>query len=444
MMNPWAVLRKEKDYARLFAAGIVNGMGDRFSQVAVLGLVLSLTGSGLAVGITFAIRLIPYLIFGPLGGMLADRLSKKRVMIATDLIRAVFALTPLLVREPADIWLIYVSSFLLSAGEAIYAPARMSAIPRLVRKEHLLHVNSLEEVMTGLVLIGGSISGGFVAALLGVEVSFLLNALSFLATALLLARLPQLRGAAPDGTGAHGPGQAAPAKSADGAAAPAAVPAVAPASAPAAAPAAAAFRELLARSPFLRLMLLIFAVWPIGDGIFNILLSVYAVEVFHMGDLGIGLLYGALGAGLVAGSALTGRFARQIKAAAVLTLLLEGICHILISQSGSFGLLVVLLAGTAICSGIGNACNQTILMTIVPEEIRGRFMGMLAALQNTIMGVAMFLGGFLLEVLSPRMLGLIGGGLLTLTGAVFAILYCTSRALRAAPVSGDMSGYTGE
>ncbi|WP_249043478.1 MFS transporter [Paenibacillus faecis] len=439
MMNPWAVLRKEKDYARLFAAGIVNGMGDRFSQVAVLGLVLSLTGSGLAVGITFAIRLIPYLIFGPLGGMLADRLSKKRVMIATDLIRAVFALTPLLVREPADIWLIYVSSFLLSAGEAIYAPARMSAIPRLVRKEHLLQVNSLEEVMTGLVLIGGSISGGFVAALLGVEVSFLLNALSFLATALLLARLPQLRGAAPDGTSAHGPGQAAPAESADGAALQASAPAGAQASAPAGTPAAAAFR-LLARSPFLRLMLLIFAVWPIGDGIFNILLSVYAVEVFHMGDLGIGLLYGALGAGLVAGSALTGRFARQIKAAAVLTLLLEGICHILISQSGSFGLLVLLLAGTAICSGIGNACNQTILMMIVPEKIRGRFMGTLAALQNTIMGAAMFLGGLLLEVLSPRMLGLIGGGLLTLSGAVFAILYCASRTLRAAPVSGDISG----
>ncbi|TYA11769.1 MFS transporter [Paenibacillus faecis] len=438
-MNPWAVLRKEKDYARLFAAGIVNGMGDRFSQVAVLGLVLSLTGSGLAVGITFAIRLIPYLIFGPLGGMLADRLSKKRVMIATDLIRAVFALTPLLVREPADIWLIYVSSFLLSAGEAIYAPARMSAIPRLVRKEHLLQVNSLEEVMTGLVLIGGSISGGFVAALLGVEVSFLLNALSFLATALLLARLPQLRGAAPDGTSAHGPGQAAPAESADGAALQASAPAGAQASAPAGTPAAAAFR-LLARSPFLRLMLLIFAVWPIGDGIFNILLSVYAVEVFHMGDLGIGLLYGALGAGLVAGSALTGRFARQIKAAAVLTLLLEGICHILISQSGSFGLLVLLLAGTAICSGIGNACNQTILMMIVPEKIRGRFMGTLAALQNTIMGAAMFLGGLLLEVLSPRMLGLIGGGLLTLSGAVFAILYCASRTLRAAPVSGDISG----
>lgn len=71
-------LREEKQYARLFAAGIVNGIGDRFSQVAVLGLLLSLTGSGLAVGITFAVRLVPYLLFGPLGGMLADRFSKNR------------------------------------------------------------------------------------------------------------------------------------------------------------------------------------------------------------------------------------------------------------------------------------------------------------------------------------------------------------------------------
>ncbi|WP_334074858.1 MULTISPECIES: MFS transporter [Paenibacillus] len=437
-MNPWTVLRQEKDYARLFTAGIVNGMGDRFSQVAVLGLLLTLTGSGLAIGITFGVRLIPYLMFGPLGGMLADRFSNKRVMIATDLIRAVFALTPLLVREAADVWLIYASSFLLSAGEAVYAPARMSAIPRLVRKDRLLQVNSLEEVMTGLVLIGGSVSGGFVAAKFGMEVPFLLNALSFLAAALLLARLPRLSGSSPDSGCAHGPGQAAADESADGFAAPAS------ASAPAAAsPTVAAFRGLLARSPFLRLMLIIFAVWPVGDGIFNILLSVYAVEVFHMGDLGIGLLYGALGAGLVAGSALTGRFARRIKAAAVLTLLLEGICHILISQSGSFGLLMVLLAGTAICSGIGNACNQTILMTLVPDKIRGRFMGMLATLQNTIMGVAMLLGGFLLDVLSPRMLGLIGGGLLTVTGAIFAAVYSASRTLRATPVSADRTGDTG-
>ncbi|MEF2966324.1 MFS transporter [Paenibacillus sp. M1] len=407
-MNHRSMLRQEKNYTRLFAAGIVNGLGDRFSQVAVLGLLLTLTGSGFAVGINFAVRLIPFLVFGPLGGALADRMSKKHIMIATDLARAVFALSPLLVREAGDVWIIYAGSFLLAAGEALYAPARMSSIPRLVRKENLLQINSLEEVLTGIVLICGSVTGGFVSVWLGVEASFILNALSFLVTALILSGLPKMdrprrglkRSDSDMDTGMDTGTRIENRRE---------------------------FRELLTGAPFLRLMLVIFAVWPIGDGIFNILLSVYATEVFMTGDLGIGIVYGALGAGMVAGSGLTGKFARHIKIAAILTLLAEGILHTIISQSGSFILLVPLLVGAAVCGSVGNACNQTILMATVPDRLRGRFMGMLAAMQNTVMGTAMFLGGFALEAVSPRTLGLAGGLLLSVLGAGFAAVYGKSR-----------------
>ncbi len=431
-MNHWSLLKEEKNYARLFAASIVNGMGDRFSQVAVLGLLLSLTGSGLAVGITFAIRLLPFLIFGPLGGMLADRFSKKHIMITTDLVRAAFALSPLFVRDAGDVWIIYVTSFLLAAGEALYSPARMSLIPRLVRKDNLLHVNSLEEVLGGLVLIGGSVTGGAISSLLGVETTFLLNSLSFLACAVILIRLPILQGTLRAQKSQHRPvvEPEIPSSSSAVSRRTTQIPRcewkrtfVRRRTRETRPSTPAAFRKLLSRSPFLRLMLMIFAVWPIGDGIFNILLSVYAVNVFHMGDLGIGILYGALGAGLVIGSGLTGKFARHIRAAAILTLLVEGICHMLISQSGSFLLLAVLLTCMAVCSSIGSACNQTLLMTIVPDRMQGRFMGMLATMQNSIMGTAMLLGGFLLEVLSPRLLGLVGGLLLTLSGTGFAAVY---------------------
>ncbi|EIJ79344.1 hypothetical protein PB1_17344 [Bacillus methanolicus PB1] len=75
MINAIKILHKEKKYVRLFLAGIVNGIGDRFSQVALLALLLELTDSGFAVGIALAIRVVPFLIFGPFGGFLADRLS---------------------------------------------------------------------------------------------------------------------------------------------------------------------------------------------------------------------------------------------------------------------------------------------------------------------------------------------------------------------------------
>ncbi|WP_068786355.1 MFS transporter [Paenibacillus phocaensis] len=399
-MKSLRILRQEPSYRRLFTAGLVNGIGDRFSQVAVLGLLLSLTGSGLAIGITFAVRLFPYLVFGPLGGWLADRFSKKTIMLFTDVIRLFFALTPLLVRHADDVWIIYVSSFALSAGEAIYAPARMSLIPRLVRRENLLAVNSLEQAMVGFVLIGGSVTGGILAAAIGGQVSFVLNALSFLVSGLLILRLDPA-GQAPASeteteTEANEPTRTP-------------VPTLAPRPTP-------LLRQLISQSFFLRIMLVVFAVWPIGDGIFNVLISVYAAEVFRMGDLGIGLLYGALGAGMLIGSSLTSRTARYMRTAAVLTVLIEGIFQMLISQSPSFLLLLILLAFSAVITSVGNACNETVLMQLVPTEWQGRFFGSLATLQNTIMGVVMLVSGFLLEAVTPRTLGLAGGMLLALLG----------------------------
>ncbi|WP_237389732.1 MFS transporter [Bacillus sp. USDA818B3_A] len=161
------VIRKETQYRKLFLAGVVNGIGDRFSSVAVLTMLLRLTGSGQAVGMTLAIRLIPFVFFGPLGGWLADRFSRKTILVTTDLIRVVFALSFLLVHSKEDLWIIYLNTFLMAAGEAVYSPARKSAIPRLVKKENLIKVNSLEQVLIGIVLIGGAFSGGIVAYIFG-------------------------------------------------------------------------------------------------------------------------------------------------------------------------------------------------------------------------------------------------------------------------------------
>lgn len=439
-MKHMRIFRQEQQYRRLFAAGLVNGIGDRFNQVAVLGLLLSLTGSGLAVGITFAVRLFPYLVFGPLGGLLADRFSKKSIMIFSDVARFFFALTPLLVHEPRDVWIIYASSFVLSAGEAMYAPARMSLIPRLVQKNNLLPVNSLEQAMVGIVLIGGSVTGGIVSALVGGQVSFVLNAMSFLVSALLLLRLDTGAGpaAATDSEAAEAERAAAVKPDTDtieclaghDADTPAGV--VAPDASgqhpvpvhdwqQTAAPRSrsnlpAGFRRFLSGSFFLRIMFIVFTIWPIGDGVFNILISVYAAEVFHMGDIGIGLLYGALGAGMLAGSSLTGKMAGHMKTATVFALLLEGVFQVVISQSQSFVLLIALMIVSASITSIGNACNETILMSLIPASWQGRFFGTLATLQNTIMGITMFAVGFLLEAVTPRTLGLAAGRLLTALG----------------------------
>lgn len=396
-LNHIKILKQEKEYRRLFWAGLINGIGDRFSQVAVLGLLLTLSGSGLAVGITFAIRLAPFLIFGPLGGMLSDRFSKKSIMILTDVIRIFFALSPLLVKDASDIWIIYASSFLLSAGEALYAPARRSSIPQIVQSKSLLSVNGLEQALAGFVLICGSITGGVISATLGSYTTFILNAMSFLASALLLAKITIGKQKASEN--------------------------VEQVKEPSRLSSLQELHKLMSRSAFVRAMLFVFVLWPIGSGIFNILISVYAVEVFHMGDIGIGVLYGVLGLGLVFGSGLTGRFTNHMKAAAVCSLLLEGVLAIFISQSNYFITVVLLLILLASTAAIGNACNETILMNVVPCHFQGRFFGILATLENTIMGTTMFVAGLSLEVLSPRKLGFAGGILFVIVGASFALVF---------------------
>ncbi|WP_018750504.1 MFS transporter [Paenibacillus sanguinis] len=407
-MSSLRILRQEKPYCRLLLAGLINGIGDRFSQVAVLGLLLSLTGSGLAIGINFAVRLFPYLIFGPFGGLLADRFPKKTVMIFTDLIRCMFALIPLLVHEPDDVWIIYVSSFALSAGEALYAPARMSLIPRLVHRDNLLAVNSLEQAMIGLVLICGSVTGGIVAATIGSDAAFVLNSLSFLISGLLLIRLKNtgLSAATPPDT------------------------IVSPAAASALSRSERwnDCKRFLSESFFLRIMLVAFALWPIGSGIFNILISVYASEVFKMGDIGIGLLYGALGAGMLTGSSLAGKMSGHMRTAAIAAMVLEGIIQTIISQTPSFLLLMLLLSLSAIIISIGNACNETVLMQLIPAAWQGRFFGGLATLENAVMGATMFFGGLLLEVMSPRSLGFAAGLLVTVLGlSLYLIWYRHNR-----------------
>lgn len=181
-----AMFRSHKGYSRLFTAGLINGIGDRFTSVAVLALVLQLTGSGMAVGISLGVRLFPYLFLAPLGGILSSKIPRKYIMIATDMLRVPVALAFLWVDGEEKLWLLYMASFLLAAGEAIYSPVRRSTIPLLVTKDSLLTVNGLEQLMSGCVLILGAFSGGVVSMWFGQEAAFIMNAVSFLIAAMLI------------------------------------------------------------------------------------------------------------------------------------------------------------------------------------------------------------------------------------------------------------------
>lgn len=386
-------LKEAKQYNRLFLAGIINGIGDRFSQVAMLTMLLQLTGSGLAVGVTMALRLLPFLVFAPIGGRLADRFSRKRILVITDLVRILFALSFILVDSKEDIWIVYVSSFMLAVGEAIYAPTRKATIPRLVNKDYLVKVNSMEQVMVGIVLIGGAFSGGMVSYLFGPNVTFVFNGLSFLVASWLISTLeiPELKENSPNKKKefVH----------------------------------FSLLKKLIITSIPLQVILLCECLVPLMNGIDNILISVYAVEIYHLGEIGVGLFYGALGIGLMMSYSVANRIKNKFLTIGLICLIIEGVSLILLSQSRFAILAFLFFCCTAFVSGIGNACFDTVLMKETPDEHQGMMFGLLATISNTLLGLSMFLAGSVLEYIDPRLLGLIGGSSFIIISILLLIVF---------------------
>ncbi|MED1204682.1 MFS transporter [Heyndrickxia acidicola] len=387
----FSILKEEKCYRKLFAAGIINGIGDRFSQVAMLGLQLQLTGSGFAVGLTMCLRLVPFLFFGTLGGILADRLPRKTILVVTDLVRILFALSFLFVHNKENVWIIYVSSFVLAIGEAIYAPARKSSIPQLVKEINLVQVNSMEQVLTGAVLIGGAFSGGIAAYFFGPQIPFLLNALSFLLAAGILSTIPFPEKQQFEQTKTETKQS----------------------------PAFWTVKKVLFSSFALQILFLAEMVLPFISGFDNVLISVYAVKVYALGDLGVGLFYGALGIGLMLSSLAANRLKGNLLAPGTVFMILEGLSIVILSQVKHPALAVLFFICNAWMGGIGGTCFDSVLMKETPKEHQGVIFGLLATIGNTIIGIAMLAAGAALDFVPPRVMGLSAGLALMVVGLCF-------------------------
>jgi MFS family permease len=183
------LVRRNANFRRLWAAQIVSEIGDWFYSLAIYSLLLQLTGQARSVALALVLQVIPQTLFGPLSGIVNDRLRRKRVMIATDLARVVIVASMLLVRSRSLVWLVYPLLFLESVMWAFFEPARTAVIPNITTNEDLILANTLSSTTWSLNLVAGAALGGIALALLGHDASFVLNALSFLVSAFFISRM---------------------------------------------------------------------------------------------------------------------------------------------------------------------------------------------------------------------------------------------------------------
>ncbi|HWO24410.1 MAG TPA: MFS transporter [Kofleriaceae bacterium] len=194
-----ALLVRNPDFRRLFLSSVVSLAGDWFSFVAIAGLVTELTGSAGAAAFIYAATVLPVFLASPIAGAIADRFDRRRVLMIADLARVPIALLLCAAAWWSSVPLAVGAIIALGVGASFYDPIASAATPNLVAPEDLSSAQSLMGAVWGSMLMVGAGLGGLVAELLGRQAAFIIDATSFLVSALLVAgiRTPMQEAARP-------------------------------------------------------------------------------------------------------------------------------------------------------------------------------------------------------------------------------------------------------
>jgi MFS family permease len=406
-----SLLRRNRDFRRLYLASVISLGGDWFLLVALFGLVLHLWGP-VAIGFLVAAQEIPFFLMSPVGGVLADRVNRKHLMVVCDAVRAFLCLGFLLVRDASTVWAPFVLLAAISSFSAAFDPASSAALPNVVEPEDLAVANALNGSVWGTMLAVGAALGGLVAATLGRDAAIAIDAASFALSGFLIAGVRRPFTEARDAEEQSHAGVVA----------------------------ATVETARYARRDHRVLALLgVKAGFGLGAGVL-VLLSVFAERVFHAGEVGIGILMAARGVGALigpfAGRSLTGERDRHLFAVIALALGVFGIGYATLGLMPS-----LLLAAPAVAvAHLGGGAQWTLssygLQRIVPDRIRGRVFAFDQALITLTLAASSLVTGWAADrnQLGPRATAMALGAVAVLWALVWTWL--TTNVRRATVIEG--------
>lgn len=395
-----ALLRTNKNYRYTWMGQVVSEVGDHFNTIAVFSLILAQTNSGLAVAGVMLSRAIPMLLAGPLAGVSLDRFDRRQLMIWSDLIRAVFAGLFVLGVPLGHSWIIYVLSALMMAASPFFTSGRASILPAIATKDELHTANSMTQTTQWTTTAVGSFLGGFSAEMMGYEIAFFLNALSFLFSALCISKLRVPEGAfvarrnSLDETKVVKPWQ----DYKDG-------------------------LKYMRSIPLLAGLGFVSVGWASGGGAAQILFPLFGERVFHRGAMGTGQLWSSAGLGLVVGGVFAHRLLprlnfAQYKRTISLAYLVHGASYVCFALSEPYWLALLMIGLSRAAVAVSSVMNFTQILRIVQDEFRGRVFATLETLTWGVMMLSMTAAGLASDHVNTRWIG-VASGLLSGTTAIF-------------------------
>ena len=381
-----------RDFRLLWFGTLFSSSGQWIQQVSIGWLTYALTGSPFLLGAVNGLRSIPLLVLGPFGGVAADRLDRKRLMLSTQLflmaVTAAFA--TIIITGHANVWTISIFSLLTGVAWAFNMPVRQSVVPNLVPRSALMNAMALNSAGFNVTRIIGPSLAGLLIAGVGIAGNFYLQALAYVGVATMVwqMRVPPM----------------------------------------ATTTSASSVRQNLAegaryvwRHPTLRAQMGL-ALIPVVVALpYVSLMPVFAKDVLDLGPGGFGLLMAAPGLGAVVGT-LTIATLGDIRRKGLLlfgSLIALGIVLVLFSQSRSFPLSLGLLVLVGAFQMTYMTTNQTLLQVTTPDALRGRVMG-IYMLNQGLLPLGSLLAGTLADLWSaPLAVAVMGGAVLLFAALAF-------------------------
>jgi MFS family permease len=381
------LIKRNRDFRQLWLGQVVSQMGDWFNTIALYTIVLDLTGSGRAVGLVLVARFLPSVIIGPLSGVLADRFSRRSIMIISDLLRAAVVLGFLLVRSADQLWMVYVLTVLQLLCSTFFEPARTAAIPAIVAPRDLVAANAISSATWSTMLTLGAAIGGLITGWVGTSAAFVLDSLTYLLSAALImtVRLPRREPAAGKKKRLTVASALGLTQTLEG-------------------------MKYVKKRPRVFALLMVKPAWGVGGGILA-LLAVFGEKIFPVGRstaTGIGVLYAARGIGTAIGPVVARRFSGDTRAhmqrAIGISFLIGGIFYIAFGSATSFAFAIIVLIIAHTGGSVLWVYSTVLLQQTVEDNFRGRVFAAELALFTLTMAASNYATGEMLDRyhFSPR------------------------------------------
>ncbi len=383
LMQYVKLIRGNRDFTKLWLAQVVSLLGDWFNTIVISAMIVQYTDGtgyqGIAVSAFLIARMIPPLLMRPLAGVLADRFDRKRLLIISDVLRALAVLGLLITTQgPEYLPLIYVFTIIQFLVSSVFEPARNALMPSVLYRHQLVIGNTLSSITWSAMLAIGAICGGIVAEIFGIRAALFIDALTFVVSALLVMTVViPLAPRSEIGQEQRRKLDKSKRSFADG------------------------IRHLRER-PGTAAALFVKSAQSLTNA--DALLIIYGTQVFALGDQGItsmAILWAAFGTGAIIGPLLTNRFSddsvKLLRRLITVGFAMIALGWLLWGMSPSLEILALAVVVRSMGGSVNWTYSSVIIQQIVPDEYLGRMFSLDFAGFELVQSIGIVLVGVLID-----------------------------------------------